>query len=731
MKEHRESLRLLIWLVLVVSLLVGVWPGLVSVRGQAGEPQNPEMSEFLSPEAEAAFRSAVVLHVSEKATGESLTYLRPGATSPGIYAARDYYHLSPSVYPLVGGHRTFYWNELEPNEGDFAWYKIHDFINQQAAEGKKAAFGISTYNGLFGGISVPGWFISAYPFAVVTCTGGHQIPKYWHDRYLEKYGNFVAALGREFNGNANLSWIQIGTGLYGENQPSPDYFDSCLQSAGLDSIIWVNTATAITTLYTNAFRTTPALFQFAPRYLADWERPTSADHAATTGAGLMHDGLVPDRDKAFGSNNACNNGAGHWDPIVKYSSSVPIAFESYQFYLPTVADVYWGILNGLAKHADYLNLDKCLLNVCDASENVVLPLQPRTDVFPLYQFANRYLGKTVQNTPSVWAALRETEYTFCPDAGNFAFWLYQDNEANGGRTVAEWNVSAYPEGRYARRTDQATGNRYMYFDVDDSYINGGMNQVVVTIRYYDSGADRWQLHYQAQSDAYKLAGEVQKTNSGSWLTATFTLDDAKFANGQIAGNDFRVDCMNDGNEWIHLVDVRKSSPTLTAYLDLVSGPNLVSVPLAPQNGALPDVLSSIGGSYTKVFSFVDNEWKRYIVGAPPAFNNLTSLNEKIGFWIYMSAPATLSIQGAAPGTVIIPLQAGVNMVGYPGATAKPVVEALSSISGKYTKIFAFINGEWKRYIVGAPPAFNNLTQMEPKIGYWIYTTEACNWVIGN
>jgi uncharacterized protein with FMN-binding domain len=35
----------------------------------------------------------------------------------------------------------------------------------------------------------------------------------------------------------------------------------------------------------------------------------------------------------------------------------------------------------------------------------------------------------------VWVALRETEYTWYPERGNFMYWLYQNDTVPGGRTV--------------------------------------------------------------------------------------------------------------------------------------------------------------------------------------------------------------------------------------------------------------------------------------------------------
>ncbi len=721
--------------VMVLMSVILAWP--VSGAATPAAQQGGEASALVPPET--------ILHGAD-ASGAELDYLWAGAANPGLYAARDYWDLDPSVYPIVGSHKSFYWDQLEPVEGRYDWNWIYDFIDEQVAKGKKAAFGISTYsgdnNGLWvgadgaRGLALPSWFKSGSAFAIVTCSNGHQIPKYWHERYLEKYGNFVAALGAEFDGNPNVAWIQIGTGKDGENQPSHDRYDTCLVGAGLDQFLWAEVSFDITDMYVQAFDTTPVLFQFAPVYLGDWQRKDCSDYAVAQGAGLMHDGLVPDREKAYGSNTACNNQAGHWDPIVTYNMQAPIAFETYQSYL--IGDdelldntnVYWAMLNGLAKHADYVNLDKCLLNVCDKNSTLLDPLQPRTELFPVYERTNRYLGKTVYNTPSVWVALRETELSYCPDAGNFTFWLYQDDDAASGRTVPVWNVGSAWEGRYTRRTDWATGNRYMYFDIADAYLYDSASPVEITVTYYDTGTDRWSLQYQAQSEIYKTAGEVAKTDSGTWKTATFAITDGKFANWQTGGNDFRIDCYDSGNEYIHLVDVRKAG-TQPVQIPLSAGTNLISLPLIPPDSSVPAVLAGISGSYTKVFGFIDGQWKQYVVGAPAFVNTLTDLTEKYGYWLYMSSAATLTVQGDQPSSTQISLRSGTNLVGYPSSTPRAVPDALSSISGKYTKVFGYIGGQWKQYIVGAPAFVNTLTQLEAGHGYWIYTSEACTLTITN
>ena len=93
-----------------------------------------------------------------------------------------------------------------------------------------------------------------------------------------------------------------------------------------------------------------------------------------------------------------------------------------------------------------------------------------------------------------------------------------------------------------RRTDQKTGNPYMFFNVDDQYINGSQQyQVKITVKYFDIGTDSWALKYDSTSGE-KVAGRVTKTGTKALMEQVFTINDAKFAN-RLGGNkaDFYID----------------------------------------------------------------------------------------------------------------------------------------------------------------------------------------------
>lgn len=93
-------------------------------------------------------------------------------------------------------------------------------------------------------------------------------------------------------------------------------------------------------------------------------------------------------------------------------------------------------------------------------------------------------------------------------------------------------------GRSGRSTTD--GSPYAYFDIDNTTVPGGTYRATVTVDYYDHGTGSWSLQYDAVGNAYKSTAPVAKTGTDTWKTATFTVDDAAFHNGENAGTDFRL-----------------------------------------------------------------------------------------------------------------------------------------------------------------------------------------------
>ena len=387
--------------------------------------------------------------------------------APGIYMARDWRAISKDEFPmLMGGHDTFFWSELEPSEGQYNFTRIDNMINNNAATGKKSAFGVSVYSGrIEGGINMPAWMINGYPQTVIDCGSGWKIPRYWNGTYQAKYRNLVQALANSYKNDDRVAWVQIGIGLYSEIQPNDDRDDQCTKNAitgdtGITdanamSQFWIANVNAITDMHMQYFNTGKPVFQiYTPSFVRSDERCwTTLYGAGKWGMGLFAGGVYANQDNIFANwpSTTYPDGCKMWDPIRYWQNSptrtIPVAFESYRYMLPTLDTFYWGMFNALNKHPDYLNLESDLFFANGD------PAQKITENTQMLYFASRYLGKYITDTPNIWVAMREHDEatnghgTFnkfiWPQFGNYDFWLYQDDNAPGGRTMTATTVYQY------------------------------------------------------------------------------------------------------------------------------------------------------------------------------------------------------------------------------------------------------------------------------------------------
>ncbi len=590
----------------------------------------------------------------------------PPVTRPGIYAVAEDGTMNPSRYHLVGSLRTFNWSELHVGPNQYDWSGLDQWLETVSQNGKAAAIGITTYNGrCCGGITaMPTWIRTTYPNSVISagacdasqfprggCINGQwYVPKYWNSDYLTLYGQFIQALGDRYKGDPRVEWVAMGFGTFGENHAANTASDlSVLTNAGLTVDLWISTMQQVIDYYSAAFRSGGALQKMLMIQVASFsyqsrERWVLSNYAAARGTGLSFNGLAPDYNNAVQGPDRCNsrNECGMYDPIFQHNRTIPIAFETYQYMICDPTNVYWAMISSMDKRADFLRLNYDLFYD-------PVTQQDRTENLAIFDWTAHYVGKTVANTPSVWVAMREhrvpTRYCYAqpdttsyfPQLGNYSFFLIQDDSVPGGRTVPETNDStvtsfgcsgtwclpgsayfsggynaAIPAGRQGwvvRRTDQATGNHSMWFKIDDGYINGGTNQVVVSVTYADMGSDRWALKYHGPSGEETAVPEgsgdpwVQKGNTNTWKTATFRIDDAVFGNGLSGSSDFRIDSLGDGNEWIHLADVTRQGgpvpPTGTPTNTPTPPPGATATPTpTPTHTPIPTVPPPSAGSWT-------------------------------------------------------------------------------------------------------------------------------------
>jgi hypothetical protein len=155
-----------------------------------------------------------------------------------------------------------------------------------------------------------------------------------------------------------------------------------------------------------------------------------------------------------------------------------------------------------------------------------------------------------------------------------------------------------------------------------------------------------------------------------------------------------------------------------ASISLVTGWNLISLPLEPFDADIAKVVQGIRDSVEIVYAYTGSAYVSYKPGDQS--NTLTKMLPGQGYWVYMSRNATLTITGNEASNSIS-LRSGWNLVGYNRTQSLEPAQAVQSISGKYSAIYDF-DSISNSYRVYGPGTVNTLTSFEPGRGYWIYST---------
>ncbi|MCK5282612.1 MAG: hypothetical protein KAK00_04340 [Nanoarchaeota archaeon] len=155
--------------------------------------------------------------------------------------------------------------------------------------------------------------------------------------------------------------------------------------------------------------------------------------------------------------------------------------------------------------------------------------------------------------------------------------------------------------------------------------------------------------------------------------------------------------------------------------DLPMGWNLFSLPLNVGAASLSDVLISINGNYTIVWTIVDGNWKSSTSKISP----ITTIEPDKGYLIHMNATDTLELEGTpVNGTIIstIPIW---NTVGYPSLIDRLITGVLAGLD--YEIVWTLVNGNWK----SSTSKINPITMMQSGYGYLLSTQVGGNYTVNN
>ena len=174
------------------------------------------------------------------------------------------------------------------------------------------------------------------------------------------------------------------------------------------------------------------------------------------------------------------------------------------------------------------------------------------------------LGSNLQrgNTPGM-IGFNDSSWNIVP--GNYERFITQINPATTSKGM--WRVngplttSSHPYDRFARRSDHASANDTMYFDIHDNLLPTVGQRVQLNVTYLDRGTGQFSLKYDAVGNSQKTAFTVPKTGSNTWMTQSVVVTDWVFGNHGPSGCDLQlVNLANDASNpdtIIHGIEVIK------------------------------------------------------------------------------------------------------------------------------------------------------------------------------
>lgn len=159
----------------------------------------------------------------------------------------------------------------------------------------------------------------------------------------------------------------------------------------------------------------------------------------------------------------------------------------------------------------------------------------------------------------------------------------------------------------------------------------------------------------------------------------------------------------------------RSSMRYEFKIELKRGWNFVSFPVDLDD---PAVLRVFGGAEPKVIFAYDPKEKRWVRFLRGGHSELSSLESKRGYWIYVEAEMTLNLLGEKPEKKIR-LFNGWNLIGYNGDEDVEVDELLRALGSKWVILWNWDEGEWYAKANGYSVPFKTIDRFSKGKAYWI------------
>ncbi len=467
------------------------------------------------------------------------------------WANTDYAQMYPEYGPIGSDVKEISWYKVNPSAGGYNWTAVEEYLDTASKQkvylrsGEVISKPVSVCIGVYGtgeppaGASwdmfkdlTPSWVYGGGHGHIVedpSCGKTAVVPKYDSVNWRQAYYAMVRAFGEKFGDDPRLTAVSICSGIDGEL---------------IDTKNWAGCSFRGKINFGGHWR--EYVYKGAEIYRKVFPRKPIYHMGTFQGYGILPAGgykgaFEYDLPIGYKINAMTPDSANHWawvsDDVFqgtnllmqKLYGKAPTAMESGPAHWQN--GEYFAFLMGLSNHLGWTDTYRSWL------DNKIVTSG----------FVADHLGKSIEDTPDVWIALRDTGYRLESDPkywassgkyGDYEYWLYRPenvrgnmkaypeykggNEINqdivGSRTVVVngadlpggqcWLDERPAESWKARRTDGVSGQNYMSFKVDDDYPakKQNMSGYKVTVIYVDQnrnssgGEDKFSIEYKKKGD---------------------------------------------------------------------------------------------------------------------------------------------------------------------------------------------------------------------------------------
>ena len=178
------------------------------------------------------------------------------------------------------------------------------------------------------------------------------------------------------------------------------------------------------------------------------------------------------------------------------------------------------------------------------------------------------------------------------------------------------------------------------------------------------------------------------------------------------------DAWDTVNDWLAINVTVYEVPVETENFtkELVTGWNLISLPLTPLDNGTSAVLSGVSQDAVKSYNTATHQ-----------FEDATTMDPGTGYFVHVTTAGTWEYEGTAYTSMTASLSQGLNCVGWTNETGSALSGALSSIDGSYRYVAHWnaTSQSYEVYLPGAPAPFNDFATMDRGEGYFIAATALC------